>query len=354
MKVLVTALSGLGNAIMAAPMVDSLARLGPERLDILAASKVNEEIFSDRPGISSTLRLERTPLRLLSQFLSIRRVGYDFIIIPFPANRIEYNVLAFMSGARRRVVHKYDVGRYLTLSFLSNSRVPAKEGLHDVDQNMLLLAALGIDAPAPFAPQVLVSERHRREAEALLSTIGVKPGERFIAVHPGTAKTGFAEAKSWDGLKYLELCRTLRNSHPIPVIMIDGPAEWNSAREIREASPDFDIPLLSLGGHIGIAAAVLERSLLYVGSDSGLSHLAAAVGTKAVTIFGPADPRRVAPFGNQALVAQPSCERFPCFHYPWKSTRPSIDCKPPFCVNTISVETVTRLVSTALNKIEPS
>lgn len=350
MKILVTALSGLGNAIMSVPMVDSITQLSPQRLDILAASNVNAEIFASRKGITSTQTLLKAPSGLVRQLLTLRRVGYDFLFIPFPANRFEYNLLAFVLGASRRVIHKYPVGRYRNLSFLANAQVPAHKGLHDVEQNMLLLRALGIaPPPKPCAPQILVSMEHKREAQDLLVNIGLKSGEKFIVVHPGTAKTGFAEAKCWDGNKYLELCQALREMFSIPVIMIDGPDERNAAREICKRSSAFDIPLLSLSGHIGIAAAVLEQSILYVGSDSGLSHLAAAVGTKAVTIFGPADPQRVSPFGNQTLVARPLCDRFPCFRYPFRSSRPSIDCKPPFCINSISVETVSNLARIAMS-----
>lgn len=351
MKILATALSGLGNSIMALPLVDTLGKLNPERLDVLVTSKVNGEIFSSRPGVTSTVKLHASPHTILRQIAALRRFRYDFVFVPFPSNRIEYNLIAFLLGAKRRVIHSYPVAQYRTLSFLANVRVPARLNLHDVEQNLLLLQAVGVEPPPPSAPTLQFSSlEHQATAQKLLEQRGILPGEKYIVVHPGTAKTPFAQAKSWDGKKYIELCARLQQSLPMKVILVDGPAEVNSAHEICSQATDVHFPILTLRGHIAIAAEILRLSALYVGSDSGLSHLSAAVGTPAVTIFGPADPVRVAPFGYEQFVVKPTCPAFPCFDYPWKSCRPRIACKPPFCINTISVETVLEMVRRALTE----
>jgi ADP-heptose:LPS heptosyltransferase len=103
-----------------------------------------------------------------------------------------------------------------------------------------------------------------------------------------------------------------------------------------------------LTGPLGDAAAVLERAALYVGSDSGLAHLAAAVGRRAVTLFAPADPDRVCPFGNRELVVQPNRDCSPCFLYPWEATKPKMRCREPMCINFIEVEQVMARVKKAL------
>src|SRR5262249_54049961 len=87
---------------------------------------------------------------------------------------------------------------------------------------------------------------------------------------------------------------------------------------------------------------------IYAGTDSGLAHLAAAVGTRAVTIFAPADPGRVCPFGNRDLVVKPDKPCSPCFMYPWESTYPKMKCRPPFCIDEVSVEQVMAAVGGAL------
>ena len=85
----------------------------------------------------------------------------------------------------------------------------------------------------------------------------------------------------------------------------------------------------------------MERAELYVGTDSGLAHLAAAVGTPAVTIFAPADPDRVCPYGYRDLVVQPPPPCGPCFLYPWESPYPKMRCHADHrCIEGVTVESV--------------
>ena len=98
---------------------------------------------------------------------------------------------------------------------------------------------------------------------------------------------------------------------------------------------------------------MLERAALYVGSDSGLGHLAAAVGTRAVTLFAPADPDRVCPYGNRDLVVQAPTACAPGFLYPWQSARPKMRCRAPLCIETITVDQVLTAVRRALGNETP-
>jgi ADP-heptose:LPS heptosyltransferase len=96
------------------------------------------------------------------------------------------------------------------------------------------------------------------------------------------------------------------------------------------------------------AAAVLARAALYVGSDSGLAHLSAAVGTRAITLFAPADPDRVCPFGNRDLVVKSCNDCSPCFMYPWQRPAPKIKCREPYCIDGIEVERVMEKIRNVL------
>ncbi len=105
--------------------------------------------------------------------------------------------------------------------------------------------------------------------------------------------------------------------------MLEGPDERDVADEILRQLGDPPT-VVHLDGPLGVAAAILRRAKLYVGSDSGLAHLAAAVGTPPVTIFAAADPDRVCPFGYRHLVVRSLAEKSPGFLYPWEATRPRI------------------------------
>jgi ADP-heptose:LPS heptosyltransferase len=244
-------------------------------------------------------------------------------------------------------MNRFPIGRFRALGFLNADRVPAVRGIHDVEQNLRLLAALGIDAERHDAPVFVVRDDDRTRAAELLCSVGIEADDEFIAIHAGSARTVLATAKRWPPAKYAELIGLLREETDAKIVLLEGPDEAGVADEILSELRD-DVPVIRLTGPLGDAAAILERATLYVGSDSGLAHVAAAVGTKPVTIFAPADPQRVCPFGHRELVVQVQKPCSPCFQYPWNATRPKMRCCEPMCITEVTVEQVMQTVRRAL------
>jgi ADP-heptose:LPS heptosyltransferase len=297
-----------------------------------------DEVLVTGGGIKGTMRLLRWS----------RRARADVLLVPFPSNRWQYNLLARLSGARRRVIHHFDNARLRSLGFLRADRLPAVRGIHDVEQNTRLLRALGIELDSIDAPTFAVSEDDRRRADDLLRGAGIASYESFIVIHAGSGKTVIGAAKRWPARKYQELIDALAGEG-VKLVLVEGPDERGVADEIINGRSAISAAtILRLTGPLGDAAAVLERAELYIGSDSGLAHLAAAVGTKPVTIFAPADPDRVCPFGHRELVVQPAKSCAPCIQYPWNTPYPKILCRAPLCIDEVTVEQVICAVRRAL------
>jgi ADP-heptose:LPS heptosyltransferase len=249
--------------------------------------------------------------------------------------------LALATGSRRRLMHSYPVGCLAALGCLPAERMPAVRGLHDVVQNLYLLRKLGIEPDVNEAPWFLVNDVDRARAADLFSRVGLPADARPIAIHPGSARTVLAKAKRWPPEMYAHLLLRLQGEYPNHIVILEGPDEAGVGAEILHAAAPVIVPVLRLSGPLGDTAAVLERSAFYVGSDSGLAHLSAAVGTPPVTLFAPADPERCSPFGYRSLVVQPQgrpCA--PCFMYPWHSTKPRLRCADARCIHDITVEQV--------------
>jgi ADP-heptose:LPS heptosyltransferase len=184
----------------------------------------------------------------------------------------------------------------------------------------------------------------------MLAAAGIGADGPFVAVHAGSGPSILAMAKRWPTEKYAQLIGRLRREFDLPAVLLEGPDEAGVADEIIAAGAGaFGAVGLRLKGPLGGSAAVLERARLYVGSDSGLAHLAAAVGRRCVTIFSPADPDRVCPYGNRDLVVQPPPPCGPCFLYPFESPRPKMRCDDPMCIRKVEVETVMSAVRRALD-----
>src|SRR5439155_7587112 len=151
--------------------------------------------------------------------------------------------------------------------------------IHDVEQNLGLLRALGIEPEPPEAPIFPLTDQDRASAASRLSALPDHP----IIIHAGSAKTVLAQAKRWSSQSYGQLIDSLaREFGAGRIVLIEGPDEAGVADEIVAAT-SVAPRVVKLTGPLAEAAVLLERAQLYVGSDSGLAHLAAAVGTPAVT-----------------------------------------------------------------------
>lgn len=344
-NIVIPIVAGIGNALMAEPMVRQLrAALPNAKVKVVATIKAMGEPFARITGVEVIIAGKGA----WKMFAALRSAPIDVLIVPFPSNRWQYNVLAKQSGAKRVIMHSYPANHRAWLSGVGE-RIEAVRGLHDVVQNLRLLEAMSIKPDLSMAPRFVVSEDNDLTGVDLLRKAGVDERRPFIAVHAGSAKTILAAAKRWPVDKYRSLLRAMNDELRVPIVLLEGPDEQGVAHEIQETIPvnhpvaiahGATCSIVRLSGPLGVAAAVLKRAKFYVGTDSGLAHLAAAVGTRAVTLFAPADPSRVCPFGNDDLVVKPNKSCSPCFLYPWEATKPKMRCREPYCINEISVEMV--------------
>jgi ADP-heptose:LPS heptosyltransferase len=315
-------LAGIGNAVMALPLVRELCRVG--HVSVAARTRAIADVFG---GLEEIARIEVLGSGHGQAWRRHRRLARalrpELYVVPFPSNRWQYSLLAAASGARQVIMHDYPVGGLRALRFLpamlrKTTLVPAQAGLHDVVQNLRLLggveAALTGTSPAGGnaraagsqvvePPMIRVSEQDRAAARELLRGAQVKAGSEFIAIQPGCGDTPVGRAKRWPAEKFAKLIDLLAERGR-DVVVIEGPEERGVGRQISDLSRDHP-PVLELAGPLGHAAAVLEAATLYVGTDSGLAHVAAAVGTPPVTLFAAGDPVRVGPFGYEHLVVTP-------------------------------------------------
>jgi ADP-heptose:LPS heptosyltransferase len=354
MKIVIPIVAGIGNALLAVPMVRQIKRFKPEaKIYIAARIEAMAEPFRRLPEVEEVIVTGKGAKGLWRGVSWTRSKHADVYLIPFPSNRWQYSMLALVSGAKRKVLHSYPVGTISALGFLKFDRLPGVRGLHDVEQNLRLLTKLGIEPDVHDKPVFPLSDNDRKQADELLQSIGVS-GD-FIAVHAGSAQTILAKAKRWPSEKYAEFLSRLESETGLRPLLLEGPDEAGVADEIMSKMPADARPwVLRLRGNLGVAGAILERAALYAGTDSGLAHLAAAVGKRAVTIFAPADPDRVCPAGNRDLVVQPGCSCCPCFEYPWSSTKPKMSSRASMCINKVRVDDVIAAVKRGLDQTTPA
>ena len=158
-----------------------------------------------------------------------------------------------------------------------------------------------------------------------------------MALHPGASKT----PRAWHAERFGALGRRLAERTGARVVLLGAPGERDILDRAMAPIPAARRLVLPLDLSIKIVGAILERSDLFVGSDSGPMHVAAALGVPTIGIFGPGSPRRTAPIGAPGRVAIIGKE-YPCSPCRQEFFR---ECPPspagkPFCLEEIRVEEV--------------
>ncbi len=206
---------------------------------------------------------------------------------------------------------------------------------HAVASNLRLVGAAldqtpSLD-PALHPLRFALDERDVGQVEAMLRSLGVSAHERLIVVHPGSG----AAIKLWEPGKWGDVIRRLSQKH-VRVAVTGGPDEVELAGQVCRFAGEAAINLAGRTS-FGELAALLARSDLALGPDSGPLNLAVATGTPTVHLFGPADPVLFGPWGDPArhIVLQSNWSCIPCGRFDWP------DLPAHGCVRDISVEQVT-------------
>ncbi len=200
-------------------------------------------------------------------------------------------LLPFLGGVPKRIGFSSATIREYGVPILYTDRVTPR-AIHIADQNGELSLHAGAQQPVGRV-HLHVSEESRRRVCSDLAAVGI---ERYIVLSPG----GGWRSKCWPADCFGELCRGIHQTLNVRCVINYGPGEENLAAAVKTASGDAQ-PVV-YDGELGHLMALLQGSQCIVGGDTGPLHLAVALGTKCVAIFGPTNPARNGPYPPQPIV----------------------------------------------------
>jgi len=172
---------------------------------------------------------------------------------------------------------------------------PRPENTHAAEHYCRPLESLAIYVETPH-PQVHPNDSDRAAASNFLKMVGREP---LVAIHPGSG----SEKKNWPVEKFGALARWLGDELTAQLLIVRGEADERAAGKLRELLGERPITMAQSLKLVELAA-VLERCVLFLGNDSGITHLAAAVGTPTVAVFGAASLPIWEPLGQYTRVVQ--------------------------------------------------
>ncbi len=232
--------------------------------------------------------------------------GRDAETVWLLPNSFRSALLGLWIGGRRRVGYAADGRGFL----LSRAVAPPPEPPppHLIDYYVGLLEAEGWPV-AHRRVQLPVTPEAGRFAEALFSRKAPPGAGPLIGFHPGAA---FGESKTWPAESFARLSKNLARNLGARVLILGGPGEVELAKRVSMASDGASV---SIAGEdtLETLPGVLGGLDLFISGDTGPLHLAALVGTKTISLFGPTDPRRTAPRGALHRTICRELECSPCF-----------------------------------------
>ncbi len=283
-RFLLVRLSSLGDVVHALPAASALRDSFPEaRIDWVIDARW-QRLLEGNPDLNEVIAFDRKQAGGLSSAIRKLRAAQYICAIDFQG-LYKSALLALASGAPRRIGFQSSYAREgLVAGFYTDRLNP--HGPHKVDHNRTLVQRAGAQLGPPRFPLAIRPE----DDELVTRELNSRSITDFYVLNPG----GGWLSKCWPTERYGELHRKLAQRHGRHGVVTVGPGEENLARDLIHAAgntPPVAIPLA-----LGPLMALLRRAKFMISADTGPLHLASALGTPVVGLFGPTDPARNGPF----------------------------------------------------------
>jgi heptosyltransferase-2 len=285
-RVVIVAPNWLGDAVMALPAIEDVRRALPDAAIVAAARPSVAPMFSLVPAVAETIALrDRSGWRELS-------AGRFDAALLLP-NSFNAAFTAWRAGVPERWGYRAD-----WRAPLLTRRVDRPTGVHQAAYYQHLVRALGCPS-GPLVPRLEVSATLRATAAMQLAAAGWDQTAPLVALAPGAAYGG---AKRWPAESFGRLAGRLAIDAST-IVLIGSRADARAGDEVLSHVPDRT-PVVNMMGRTSLPelAGVLAVCRTLVTNDSGAMHLAAAIGTRVVAMFGPTRERETHPLGGRSVV----------------------------------------------------
>ncbi len=353
-RYLLVQLADRGDLILTTPALAALREAHPDaHLTLLTSSHsaplvehnelVDAVITFDRDSFNSSKALLR-PANL-RRILNLRRGGYDTVIFfhhfTLRLGTLKFALIALAAGAKRRVGLDNGRGWFLTHR-LPDAGFGAK---HQAQYWLNLVGLVGADsAPRPAVVATAASQLISDVGKDLRPSPTAEPEDKTgvstppkIIIHAGSG--GYSTARRWSPESFAVVGDALQTAYDAQIILVGGAGDGSAA--VKAAMHSEALDLTGQTTSLPELAGVIQSADLFIGGDSGVSHLAAAVGTPVVAVFGPSNPEAWSPWNPAGIVSivrsAPECS--PC-NYVGHSIGLRDGCPARTCMRMVTPEQV--------------
>jgi len=279
-RILVARTDKIGDVLLSTPVFEVLrknypnayiaALVSPYALDIVKANPfIDEVIVYDKD------KKHKSILNSIKFILLLKKKRFDLALILHPINRM--HLIAYFAGIPRRVGYNRKLGMLLTDKINHTKQFGAK---HEMEYTLDLVRCLGIE-PQDVFPYMPLSKESQDKADQILVDEGIGKEDIILSIHPSAS----CFSKIWPLERFAAVSDALVEKYGFKVLIIASAKDYDLAQNVLRGMKHKAVNLAGKTS-VGELAALLKRSRLLISNDSGPVHIAWALGTPVIAIFG--------------------------------------------------------------------
>ncbi len=339
-RILIIRTDRIGDVALSTPVIKALRRACPDAYIAFMVRPYAEDIVTGNPFLDEVIIYDKQgahknfPATLLFA-LRLRKKRFDTALILHPTNRA--HIIAFAAGIPNRIGWDRKMPMLLTMALKDEKYLGQK---HEFEYNFDILRAAGVEV-SEKSLYIPVKEEDDSAVRSKLAEKGISDSDALLAVHPGAS----CASKRWPLERFASLIDRLKARYDVKIVLVSGPEEAAQVAALKKTIAD-DAADLSGRTSVGELAALLKRCRLFISNDSGPVHIAAAVGTPSIVIFGRKQPglspKRWGPVGKDDAVLHKDVGCEVCLAH---------DCEKGFqCLKAVTIDEVFEAVERLATK----
>jgi ADP-heptose:LPS heptosyltransferase len=308
MKILLIAMSGIGDTLIATPLIEELrANFPAAQIDMLVRWPGAKDLVESNPHLNRVWQkdmIKEGAFKTFPFLLRLRRERYDISVNAHTQGRLAYRGVAAFIGAGKRVGHAYDNTRSWE-RILIHKTVPEDYSVHSIENNNRLLPLIGAKALLPsHGMKLVLKDAEDKWAREFVAQNGLA-GRKCLGIHVGSGSTKNLTLKRWPLENYISLLRRITTEQPqVMVLLFGGPDEVEPHRRIISEIRSANI-LTPQTKNFRQAAALMKHLDAFLSVDTVLMHLGAAMKVRnQIVIEAPTLNATNVPYDNPFTVVR--------------------------------------------------
>ena len=299
-KILIVRTDKIGDLVLSTPVIKAVRDAYPDSYIAAMVRPYAHEIIKDNPHLNEVITYEKAKrgigiLNDLKFILKLRKKKFDLALVLHPKNRT--HIIMLLAGIPERIGYNKKLGRLLTKKIPHLKEYGLK---HEIDYTLDIVRYIGIN-PKEKKLYVNVDKDADKRVGDIFVKNGISKGDTVVAIHPGSS----CGSKRWSVERFAKVADLLVEKYGAKIVIIAGPHDRIFG---DKTAGSMKAKNTNLSGKTTVSdiVSILKRSSLFISNDSGPVHMACAIGTPTISIFGRSDrglsPARWRPVGKKDIV----------------------------------------------------